>query len=535
MISDTKQRISPSKFKVSSKIIWSITIISILPFITTWLGLDFTVPTSLAIKSPNIAGLFFYLLFSTASICFALLTAFLAFMHYIIKKDITTPVIGSALFFAACLDIFHLLLTTQIINSIQDPRNFLAFSWTISRFFYALVLISGPLILFYQRKLIHDKSKEIRLVLLLCILFCILAYVIMNFFANHNLPTATFPEALVTRPWDIVPLVLFFFAGYWLYPLIHRQFPQPFSQSLILSTIPATATQISMAFGSSGNFDNYFNIAQFLKIITYLVPFIGLSLDYIQTIKNELIISHNLQLSLKELKIQKENLEKTNLELDSFVYSASHDLRTPLRGIASFANILLDDYGNVLDDEGKNYLFRIDQDIERMSKLIQQLLAISRTDRTQSYFTTYNAAESLTQALTRLNIDKSKINISMPTIFPNIYADKQKITELFVHLINNALKFKSPQKPTEIEVSFNQNENEYIFFVKDNGIGIEKCYHQQIFELFKHLHTHKEYEGEGVGLSIAKRIVESHQGKIWVESELGKGATFYFTIPLKSE
>jgi signal transduction histidine kinase len=232
---------------------------------------------------------------------------------------------------------------------------------------------------------------------------------------------------------------------------------------------------------------------------------------------------------------QKDLLEAVNKELDSFVHTVSHDLRAPLHGIEGFANFLKEDYSSRLDKEGVDYLVRIIAGTRRMNKLIDDLLTLSRISRIMNPYEYVDMNELIQSVLLRIEFDIRKQNVLMKVAngLPTVYCDKIKMGEVFLNLINNAIKFSSKNasaRPT-VEVGWNDREAAYEFYVKDNGIGIDKKYHSEVFGIFRRLHTQEEYEGTGAGLSIVKKVIDDHKGNIWIESEPGKGATFYFTLP----
>lgn len=237
----------------------------------------------------------------------------------------------------------------------------------------------------------------------------------------------------------------------------------------------------------------------------------------------------------EELEEQKDLLQKANKELDSFVYTASHDLRAPLRGIASFASFLKEDYDNKLDEEGKDYIKEIREGTSRMDKLIEDLLKLSRISRIKNPFEDTNIANLVNDAVKRIEFDikENNVDLRIQKGLPTIKCDSIKISEVFLNLINNAIKFSSKNKNQrpKVEVGYIDDGDSHKFFIKDNGIGIDPKYHDQIFGIFKRLHTSEEYEGTGAGLSIVKRVIDDHNGNIWIKSEVEKGATFYFTIP----
>src|SRR3989338_6938927 len=243
----------------------------------------------------------------------------------------------------------------------------------------------------------------------------------------------------------------------------------------------------------------------------------------------------DLERQKADLEQGKRELEKANKELDNFVYTASHDLRAPLRGISSFASFIEEDYSDKLDAQGKDYLNEIRKSTTRMDELIEDLLELSKISRIKNQYENVPIADLIQEVKVRIEFDlhdhKSELIVSGE--MPVIYCDRIKMTEVFFNLINNAIKFSSKiagQTP-RVEIGCRTEPEKTVFYVKDNGIGIDPQYQEQIFEIFRRLHTETEYEGTGAGLSIVKRVVDDYGGKIWVESELGKGATFWFEIP----
>lgn len=232
---------------------------------------------------------------------------------------------------------------------------------------------------------------------------------------------------------------------------------------------------------------------------------------------------------------QKKLLEKANHELDSFVYTASHDLRAPLRGIISFVDFLDEDYKSKLDEQGRDYIREIRDGAKRMTSLIDDLLTLSRISRIKNPYEDVDISALVNEVVKRIEFDikKNGVDLNIQADMPVVRCDSIKMKEVFINLINNAVKFSSKNNKEQpaVKVGYVPEKDFYKFYVKDNGIGIDPQYHKQVFDIFKRLHTVEEYDGTGAGLSIVKRIVDDHGGQIWVESELGKGATFLFTIP----
>jgi len=230
------------------------------------------------------------------------------------------------------------------------------------------------------------------------------------------------------------------------------------------------------------------------------------------------------------LKLNQELL-RSNKELESFAYVASHDLQEPLRMVTSFTQLLHKQYEDKLDERAHEYInFAVDGS-KRMYDLLNGLLAYSRihTKGKQFYPVDLNKALEIATKNLTLNIEEKNAVIKSDEL-PTVIADENQMTHLFQNLISNGIKFNK-QTP-EIYISSQSNGDHHLITVKDNGIGIESQYFDRIFVIFQRLFASGEgYDGTGIGLSICKRIVERHDGKIWVESEPGKGSVFFFTIP----
>ncbi|BCL37254.1 ATP-binding protein [Nostoc sp. MS1] len=226
-------------------------------------------------------------------------------------------------------------------------------------------------------------------------------------------------------------------------------------------------------------------------------------------------------------------LQRSNEELDSFAYIASHDLKEPLRGIHNYANFLMEDYAEVLNDDGVAKLQTLVRLTQRMEDLINSLLHFSRLGRAELMRQTVNLNELVQQAIATLTIARpqTEVEFRIPQTLPNLECDRAQVNELFTNLISNAIKYNDkPQK--WVEIGYIQQElPSPIFYVRDNGIGISPQHIEKIFQIFRRLHGRDEFGGgTGAGLTIARKIVERHGGRIWVESTPNQGSTFYFTL-----
>lgn len=235
----------------------------------------------------------------------------------------------------------------------------------------------------------------------------------------------------------------------------------------------------------------------------------------------------------EELKKYAEDLAMSNEELYVFSYAASHDLQEPLRTIQSFIGLLNEKYKNKLDAEVDEYIESAGDGVNRMYRLISDFLMYSRVGSQSAIMEDVDCNEVLKDALANVNVaikeSKAKINLFS---LPVIYGNKLQLTQVFQNLISNAIKYKG-EKPPAVEISAIRKNGSWQFSIKDNGIGIEQWFSERIFIVFQKLHDHKKYPGSGIGLALCKRVIEKHGGKIWFESEVGRGSTFYFTLPEK--
>jgi len=226
-----------------------------------------------------------------------------------------------------------------------------------------------------------------------------------------------------------------------------------------------------------------------------------------------------------------QDLERSNRDLEQFAYVASHDLQEPLRAVGGYVKLLQHRFPDKLDAAAREYITGAAAGAERMQGLITDLLAFSRVGTQGGAFAPADLNALLSNALNNLQvtITESGAKITSDPL-PTLPVDGTQIAQLFQNLIGNAIKFRSARAP-EIHVGARQEKERWLFWVRDNGIGIEPQYSERIFQIFQRLHTRKQYPGTGIGLAICKKIVERHGGAIWVESQLAQGSTFYFSIP----
>ena len=253
------------------------------------------------------------------------------------------------------------------------------------------------------------------------------------------------------------------------------------------------------------------------------------SIEMIEQAGEQCMLS--IMYDITERKHAENELKRSNAELEQFAYVASHDLQEPLRAVAGMVQLLGQHYQGKLDERADEYIGHAVEASTRMQKLINDLLDYSRVNRLGRSFENTAVERSLNNAIANLQlvIQESQAQITHDPL-PTLMADSGQLTQVLQNLIGNAIKFRG-ERPLHIHIGAKKMEQAWQFSVSDNGIGIEPKYYERIFLVFQRLHTRREYPGTGIGLALCKKIIERHNGQIWVESQPGLGSTFYFTIP----
>jgi light-regulated signal transduction histidine kinase (bacteriophytochrome) len=249
----------------------------------------------------------------------------------------------------------------------------------------------------------------------------------------------------------------------------------------------------------------------------------------LQSAKDDL--EHRVHARTRELRVANDELQQSNRELDDFAYIASHDLKEPLRGIHNYSMFLLEDYADKLDAEGRSKLETLMRLTRRMEVLIDSLLQYSRLGQVDLNMDEVDLNEVVAEVLENLdvNLKAGQVEVITPRPLPRVLGDRVQLGEIFHNLIVNGVKYNESQRK-RIEIGYRDSQPP-VFYVRDNGIGIPDKHFDVIFRIFKRLHARDKYGGgTGAGLTIVKKIVERHNGSIWVESTPGEGTTFYFTL-----
>ncbi len=294
-----------SKYNIPERIIWVVLGICILPILFNLLGVDFgTIKRALKFDEVTqltdienkealreyFHGRFIHVILACCAITIAFLTMVLAFIDFKIKRDVSTPIVGVALFCSGILYIFHLLVSTSLIHTVHQQIYITSFTWFFCRLFHVSILILGAGIFLLKPDAIVKRTEKnkMRFIIYISVIFVLITFAtIAILFTNENAPMAIYPYRNFARNYDLITLVLYLIAGFIILPRFYAKFPSSFSQTLPLSMLPAIAAQIYMAFGSLDLFDNSFNISHFMMAFTYFIPFVGLGMNYLQTHRNE--------------------------------------------------------------------------------------------------------------------------------------------------------------------------------------------------------------------------------------------------------
>jgi len=241
------------------------------------------------------------------------------------------------------------------------------------------------------------------------------------------------------------------------------------------------------------------------------------------------MLNSNLEQKVAE---RTEQLLLANKELEAFSYSVSHDLRAPLRAIIGFTNILVEDHEGSLNDEGRRVCGIISSSAEKLGKLIDDLLAFSRLSRGEIQISKMNMGKLIQTIFQELTTEKERNRIDFRVdALPQAIGDITMIKQVWINLLSNAIKYSARKERASIEIGAQKNENETIYYIRDNGIGFDMQFAGKLFGVFQRLHSTREYDGNGVGLAIVQRIVQKHGGRVWANGSIDEGAVFYITLP----
>ncbi|MEL6453369.1 MAG: ATP-binding protein [Cyanobacteria bacterium J06623_5] len=581
--------------------------ICVLPFFLNLFGVDFasdsahlSSETAARLSTSQLkeamhhalAGSYTHTILEWSAFCTAIFTVLLASACYANKPDVATPILAVALLCAGIMDAFHTLAADRLVSAVADNGNLIPFTWALCRLFNALICIMGTSLLLFGN-LGRNWKFNSTFVAITSSVFMALAYVTIQICAkSHNLPQTTFPDAVITRPWDIYPLFLFVGAGIWLYPAFYRRYPSIFSSALIVSTIPNVATQLHMAFGSTALFDNHFNIAHFLKIIAYFVPLTGLVLDYVYTYRalaqGNMVLSReinerkaaegrlkNALADLKEAQVQLIQSEKMS-GLGQMVSGIAHEINNPVNFIHGNLKYLSDCVNDLLSlsthyqtiyPEPPEPLYSELEDVdlpflqtdipkllqsmevgtERIREIVKSLRTFSRLDEADYKPADIHQGLESTLLILQHRLQATPERPAVQLIrqydkLPLVACYAGQLNQVFMNIMANALDAMeaSDQARTAEEMAQVPSvltlttqilpEEAVVITISDNGPGMPESVMDKIFDPF--FTTKPVGKGTGLGMSISHQIItEHHHGSLTCASTPGEGTIFTIKIP----
>ncbi len=465
----------------------------------------------------------------------ALLVGVEALIRFFVRQQPETLALGLAFLGTGFLDAYHTLATSVYVQTLfpSPPDALIPWSWSASRNFLALFLcLTWIYWRTHNKDKTHERQKQQRLIGLALIATVSSAL----FFAFVPLGPAHFPELPLKRPQELVT-GLFFVAALVLY--LRKQFwrSRSLDHWLILALILNVFCQLAFMPFSAQLFDAPFVLAHLLKVASYALMLVGFMTDVREMWRRETEMNHviresSLRLAQKsdELSRSNQELQRSNIELQKFVYIASHDLQSPLRSISGFVQLLQRQYQNQLDERASEWIQRTVDSTTQMQTLLQDLMTYSQLSSEE-----HKEWVDLSQILQQFKdshqqaLRDSGARIAADEL-PRVYGNPKQLELLLNQFLENALKYRHPERQLLIEISAERESDLWRFSVRDNGIGIEPQYQSRIFDMFQRLHGQERYQGTGIGLALCQRIVELMGGHIGVKSDGESGSEFWFTI-----
>jgi signal transduction histidine kinase len=485
-------------------------------------------------------------LMETVAALLAMTVGAISLLRFYSRKNNTFLFVGAGFLGTAFLDGYHAIVTSTYFasNFPSAPSSLIPWSWIASRVFLSSLMCISWLAWMREARLgVRHEVSESRVYTAVALL-TISSFL---FFAFVPLPRAYYPNLVFHRPEEFVPAVFFLLAlvgylrkGHWKY--------DQFEHWLVLSLIVGFMGQAMFMSFSGQLFDMEFDAAHLLKKVSYICVLIGLLISMYSLFRqaekgveiariNDLLQNEILERQRAEEMLQEyaDELARSNQELKQFAYVASHDLREPLRKVSSFTQLLARRYHGKLDTDADEFIGFVVDGANRMQQLIEDLLEYSKVGSTDKTLESVDSSKVFKQAVANCAtaIEENSALVTLDEL-PTLEADPVLLRQVFQNLIANGIKFRR-EAPPEIHASARLEGQEWVFSIRDNGIGIEAEFADRIFTIFQRLHSREEYAGTGIGLAICRKIVEGHGGRIWFESEPGEGSTFRFSIRLKGK
>lgn len=463
------------------------------------------------------ASFYSFLLFHTLAELASITVAFTIFLLvWNCRRFLTNGylvLIGFAYAFVGIVDLTHTLAYKGMNIFIGFDANLPTQLWIGARYMQSLSLLAAS---FFISRM---PSYRVLFMVFLLVTIAMLASIFSGIFPDCFIEGVGLTTFKVASEY-IISLILI--SAMWLLIRKGHHFAGKVVKLLLVSIACTIVSELAFTF--------YVSVYGLSNLVGHFFKLFAFYLIYRAIIVTGLMQPYDLL--FRELNHNVLQLEAANKELEAFSYSVSHDLRAPLRGIEGFSKILTKNYGDRLGPKGQDYLDRIVAATNRMNRLIDDLLSFSmmgRQEMKHADIDMAHLAQSVYQDLEEPTSDQTTRVTICP--MPQAEGDHAMIRQVLSNLIGNAIKYSRPAAVPEIEVGGEEGEAENVYYVRDNGVGFDMRYSDKLFIIFQRLHSMNEFEGTGVGLAIVQRIVHRHGGKVWADGAVGKGATFYFSLP----
>lgn len=528
-----------SNYRIPDSYVVLVSALCILPVLLNFIGIDFgnVVDTLSPVKVVEmtqieeqpvyrdlLTGRYVHTIFVSTSVAIAILTLVLALIDYNIRREAGTVIMAMAFFSAALLEIFHLLVATRTIVTTANSFYLTSYTWFFCRLFLASVISLGIVFYLVQERKSDAPAEKSKApaqkrfgsflgyvaVTFLGVTFLMVVFLLLSSNVSHS----AYPYRNNARQFELIPLAVYLFATFYLVPRYCERLPTVFAKSLLLSMIPAVAAQLYMTFGSLELFDNNFNVSHFLIAGVYFIPFVGLSLNYLE--------AHKKEKQATDALIKAEKFAMTG----RIARTLAHEVRNPLTNINLSAENLRSGVSSA-EDAGKQYIEIIERNSKRINDLVSEMLNISRPSELKLAPRNIAALldETLEVAQDRIQLKNIRVEKKFPENVKPILLDEEKFQTALLNIIINAIEAME-EKSGLLKISVTSSERACEIVVEDNGKGLEPF---QIAHIFEPFYTTKA-TGTGLGLSAAKSIIDSHGGIIDVDSLPGKGTRFIITL-----
>jgi signal transduction histidine kinase len=472
----------------------------------------------------------------------AIIAAIACLIYYFGLKNRYFLIVGLGFFICGSEDFIHGLFSFKRLfeSSGVDFSNFIPGTYVAGRIMLAITIIAAIVL----EKNLTPPNKLKREAITFSGIAVLLGGGATALAFSLPLPEFIYPKNIISRPVDLASAGLFLVA----FLLALERFVRvrdTFSGMLLACILLNLGGQIYMSF-SKQLFDVFFDTAHWANILSYCMPVLGITIESLAKMRdaqNETRIrkkaEHALQELNQDLQVNNEKLNRSNRELEDFVYIASHDLREPLRKISSFGELLRGSLQDSLDEDDRENLDFMVDGADRMTQMIEALLVYSRLNTKEVLSETIDLNEAV-QQLQELELatllEETDGTIEIPEPLPEILADPVQIRQLFQNIIANGIKYHRDGTSPRIVITAKHIGGDKIKIeVRDNGVGIKQELHEAIFKMFKRVHSRQQYDGTGIGLAVCRKIADRHGSQIGVDSKEGEGSVFWFTLPAARE